>query len=83
MAAAVTALFPTAQSGIVPAIDEGFFYEAAEPSRWNALRYIDEPGGWGLAFHSEAYVRERWGAIFGSVEIVRGRGTQDVVLVEP
>jgi SAM-dependent methyltransferase len=60
---------------------ERFFYEPAKPSQWNALRFMDESESWGLAFHSEDYVMERWGPVFDSVRIVRGDGAQDVVLV--
>jgi SAM-dependent methyltransferase len=62
--------------------DEGFFYEAAAPSRWNALQFMDDSESWGLAFHSPEYIHERWSPLFRSVEIVPGDGAQDVVLVQ-
>jgi SAM-dependent methyltransferase len=62
--------------------DEGFFYEAAAPSRWNALQFMDDSETWGLAFHSPDYIHERWTPLFRSVEIVPGDGAQDVVLVQ-
>ena len=58
----------------------GYFYEPAEPSRWNALQFMDESDSWGLAFHSEEYVQEHWSRYFASVDIVPGDGAQDVVL---
>jgi hypothetical protein len=58
-------------------------YEAAEPSHWNALRYIGNSGGWGLAFHDADYLRDRWGEVFPSIELVRGPGSQDMVLLAP
>jgi SAM-dependent methyltransferase len=61
---------------------EGFVFEPAEPSRWNALRSMEKPGGWGIAFHSADYVRERWGRFFSTVRVVGSTG-QDIVLVEP
>ena len=62
--------------------ENGFIYEAAEPSRWNVLRYGDGSGRWGIAFHSKAYVEERWREVFSSVRVLDGP-SQDVVLVEP
>ena len=59
----------------------GFVYEEAEPSRWNALRFIDGDSGWGLAFHSDDYLRRRWGDRFPSLEIIRERASQDMVLL--
>ncbi len=41
--------------------ERGFIYEAAEWSRWNALRFIGDGAGWGLAFHSEDYLRRPLG----------------------
>jgi ubiquinone/menaquinone biosynthesis C-methylase UbiE len=61
--------------------EAGFVYESAEPSRWNALRFMDR-SGWGLAFHSRDYVRDRWGDFFSSVRILDGPG-QEVILAEP
>jgi SAM-dependent methyltransferase len=61
--------------------ERGFVYEEAEWSRWNALRFIDDGGGWGLAFHSDEYLRRHWGERFPSLEIVRGRAAQDMVLL--
>ena len=61
--------------------ENGFVYEPAEPSRWNALRFIQDGAGWGLTFHSADYVREQWGEVFSQVEILPGRGRQDVVLL--
>ena len=65
-----------------PLDDAGFVYESAEPSRWNALRFSGRASSWGLAFHSEAYVREQWGRIFSTVRVIEGPG-QDIVLAEP
>jgi SAM-dependent methyltransferase len=62
--------------------ENGFIYEAAEPSRWNALRYGNGSGSWGIAFHSKPYVEERWSEVFSSVRMLDGP-SQDVVLVEP
>lgn len=59
----------------------GFVYEEAEWSRWNALRFIDDGGGWGLAFHSEDYLRRHWGERFASLELVVGKAAQDMVLL--
>jgi SAM-dependent methyltransferase len=59
---------------------ESFFYEPAKPSRWNALQFMDDSASWGLAFHSEDYVRERWSPPFESVTILPGDGAQDVVV---
>jgi SAM-dependent methyltransferase len=61
--------------------EAGFVYEPAEPSRWNALRFVDRSDGWGLAFHSDEYVHQRWGEVFSQVRVLRGPG-QDVVLAE-
>jgi SAM-dependent methyltransferase len=61
--------------------ENGFVYEPAEPSGWNALRLIEDGDGWRLTFHSADYVRERWGKLLSQVEILPGKGRQDVVLV--
>ena len=61
--------------------ERGFVYEEAEWSRWNALRFIGDGRGWGLAFHSEDYLRTRWGELFRSLEIITGKAAQDIVLV--
>jgi SAM-dependent methyltransferase len=58
-----------------------FAYEEVAPSRWNAVRFIPDGAGWGLAFHGEDYVAERWGAVFDEVRVVRLDGVQDAVLV--
>jgi SAM-dependent methyltransferase len=60
-----------------------FAYEEVAPSRWNAVRFIPGKAGWGLAFHGADYVAERWGAMFGSVRVVRLDGVQDAVLALP
>ena len=61
--------------------EAGFVYEAAEPSRWNALRFIGTTGAWGLAFHTDEYVRERWGRVFPDLDVRRSPLPQDVVVV--
>jgi len=61
--------------------ERGFVYEEAEWSRWNALRFIGDSGGWGLAFHSEEYLRRHWGGLFPSLQIVKGQAAQDIVLI--
>ena len=61
--------------------ERGFVYEEAEWSRWNALRFIGDGSGWGLAFHSDEYLRSRWGELFPSLEIIKGKAAQDIVLV--
>jgi SAM-dependent methyltransferase len=61
--------------------ERGFVFEEAEWSRWNALRFIGEGRGWGLAFHSEDYLRTRWTEFFRSLDIVTGKAAQDFVLV--
>jgi SAM-dependent methyltransferase len=62
--------------------DAGFIFEPAEPSRWNALRSMESREGWGLAFHSRDYLRERWGRFFSRVRVIEGP-TQDIALVWP
>jgi SAM-dependent methyltransferase len=64
-----------------PLAPGSFAYEEVAPSRWNAVRFIPARAGWGLAFHGEAYVAKRWGAVFDAVRVVRLDGVQDAVLV--
>jgi SAM-dependent methyltransferase len=58
-----------------------FVYEEVRATRWNAVRFIPGGKGWGLAFHGDEYVRERWGRVFDSVRVVPGGGLQDAVVV--
>lgn len=60
----------------------GFVYEASPPSRWNALRFIESGKGWGLAFHTEAWLREHWAPHFASLRVLRTGEPQEAVVLE-
>lgn len=76
----VGAVPPPAIAAHGPFTPRSFVFEAVGSTRWNAVRYIPGGTGWGIAFHGEEYVTERWGRVFGDVRIVRGDGFQEAVL---
>jgi SAM-dependent methyltransferase len=64
--------------------DEGFIYEGYEITGWNKGDFPGIDDTFGMTFHSERYIRERWGQIFDVVEIVPrsiSAGWQDTVVV--
>jgi SAM-dependent methyltransferase len=64
--------------------DERFIYEGYEITSWNEGDFPGIDDTFGMTFHSEDYIRERWGEIFEVVEIVPrsiSAGWQDTVVV--
>lgn len=80
--ASPTAIPPERLARHAPLERAGFVFEATPPSRWNALRFIDADGGWGLAFHTEPWLREHWGPHFASLRLLRTGAHQEAVVLE-
>jgi SAM-dependent methyltransferase len=62
---------------------EGFVYEPYERTRWNEREFVGIDETYGLAFHSEEYVRRHWSEWFDVLAILpRGWvSSQDLVVV--
>jgi SAM-dependent methyltransferase len=55
----------TARLAQMPDLDAtGFVFVPYERTSWNERDFPGVTGSYGLAFHSPAYVRERWGSLF-------------------
>jgi len=62
---------------------EGFFYEPYEAAAWNATEFVENDDDYGIAFHSDEYVRTHWDRYFSVLEIIpAGLDLQDLVVLQ-